>query len=60
MDSYVERTKSWRGAGNRAQPLFLALQAPLKVVTSASIGRWLKDIMKEVGIDVDTFKPHST
>lgn len=39
---------------------FVALQALHEAVTSATIERWLKDIMKEVGIDVDTFKASST
>ena len=60
LDSYVGRSKAWRGVGNRPQPLFLSFQAPHKPVSSATIGRRLKDIMKEVGIDVDTFKAHST
>ena len=60
LDSYVERTSAWRVFGDGPQPLFLAIQAPQKAVSSATIGRWLKDIMKEAGIDVDTFKAHST
>jgi len=60
LDSYVERSKAWRGVGNRLQPLFLSFQAPHKPVSSATIGRWLKDITKEAGIDVDIFKAHST
>ena len=60
LDSYVERTSAWRVVGNGPQPLFLAIQAPHKAVSSATIGRWLKDIMKEAGFDVDTFKAHST
>ena len=60
LDSYVEGTSAWRVVGDGPQPLFLAIQGPHKAVSSATIGRWLKDIMKEAGIDVDTFKAHST
>ena len=60
LDSYVEGTSAWRVVGDGPQPLFLAIQGPHKAVSSATIGRWLKDKMKEAGIDVDTFKAHST
>ena len=40
LDSYIERSKAWRGVGNRPQPLFLSFQAPQKPVSSATIGRW--------------------
>ena len=52
--AHVERTSAWRVVRDGPQPLFLAIQAPHKAMSSAIIGRWLKDIMKEAGIDVDT------
>ena len=60
LDSYVERSKAWRGVGNRPQPLFLSFQASHKPVSSTTIGRWLKDVIRKAGIDVDTFKALST
>ena len=61
LDSCVERTSTWRVFGDGPQPLFFSHSTPPhKAVSSVTIGRWLKDIMKEAGIDVDTFKAHST
>ena len=31
-----------------------------KPVESSSISRWLKDVLEEAGIDIKTFKAHST
>ena len=39
LDSYVERISAWRVFGDGPQPLFLAIQAPHKAVSSATIGR---------------------
>ena len=49
LDSSVERTTTWREVGNGPQPLFSAIQARHKSVSSATIGRWLKDKMKHAG-----------
>jgi len=48
LDSYVKGSKAWRGVGSKPQPLFLSFQAPHKPVSSETIGRWLKDIIKEL------------
>ena len=40
-------------------PLFIAHCKPHKPVTSSTIARWLKEIMKEAGIDTSIFKAHS-
>ena len=60
LQSYLESSKAWRRDDNVPQPLFLSLQAPHKPVTPATIGRWLKDIMRWAGIDVGIFKSRST
>ena len=40
-------------------PLFLSYIKPNKPVTSQRIAHWIKDLLKEAGIDVSIFKAHS-
>jgi len=40
--------------------LFVAIVKPHKPVTSCTIARWLKEVLKLSGIDVSSFTPHST
>ena len=39
--------------------LFLAYQKPHNAVSKSSISRWVKEVMKEAGLDVTIFTPHS-
>lgn len=56
---YLQRTKAWRTSQECQEQLFLALVKPHRPVTSATISRWIKDLMKFAGIDTETFKAHS-
>ena len=40
--------------------LFIAVKKPHRPVTSATIGHWLKKILKQSGIDTSIFSAHST
>ena len=40
-------------------PLFLSYIKPNKPVTLQRIAHWIKDLLKEAGIDVSIFKAHS-
>ena len=51
------RTVQKKGARN---PLFLSVRKPHKPVKAATIGHWLKNVMKEAGIDTKVFSAHST
>ena len=42
-----------------AAPLFLSYVKPHKPVTSQRIAHWIKDSLKEAGVDTGTFKAHS-
>jgi hypothetical protein len=55
--SYVTRTYIHRG---EYTPLFIGTVKPHKPVTRATIGRWLKTVLKQVGIDIKAFQGHST
>ena len=54
---YIERTQSIR---NKEQSLLVSYVKPHRKVSESTIARWIKEIMKEAGIDVNTFKSHST
>ena len=41
-------------------PLLISFRKPHKPVTSASIARWMKELLKEAGVDTEVFKAHST
>ena len=41
------------------QRLFLALKGPHKAITSATLSRWLKEVINLAGIKEDIFKAHS-
>ena len=55
-------TESIRECYQGVEPnlLFLALNKPHKPVTSASIARWIKELLTEAGVDTDKFSAHST
>ena len=57
---YLQHTKKFLSAAEDGlNPLFIAIREPHKLVTSATISRWMKNLMEQSGIDVDQFKPHS-
>ena len=59
---YEEETREQRKASDTPveQPLFISSRRPYKGVCSSSIASWVKEVLKEAGIDTDTFKAHST
>ena len=52
---YVQRTLRFRG--NNAQ-LLLSYHKPQNPVSSATIGRWLKEVLKRAGVDIQKFSGH--
>ena len=57
LQLYLKRTSGLRG---QEMQLFIRTQHPFKGVGRATISRWVKTIMKEAGININLFKPHST
>ncbi|XP_036146143.1 uncharacterized protein LOC118646722 [Monomorium pharaonis] len=55
---YLELTQEIRQEGCNA--LFISLRPPHRAVTSQTLGRWVKDILEEAGIDISVFSAHST
>ena len=60
LEAYERRTADLRRPDQETNPLFIACVKPHKPVTSSTISRWIRNIMKSSGIDVSIFKSHST
>ncbi|KAL0833066.1 hypothetical protein ABMA28_001178 [Loxostege sticticalis] len=54
--SYMEKTQNLRKSDN----LFISFRKPYNSVTSQSISRWIKDTLRDSGVDVSIFSAHST
>ena len=57
LKEYIRRTESIR---KNEKQLFISFHKPYAAVARSTISRWLKDVLYEAGIDVGTFKAHST
>lgn len=57
LDSYIELTKNVR---LNEDQLLISFQKPFKSVSTESIGRWLKAVLFDSGIDISRYKAHST
>ena len=58
LDVYITRTKELRQSSE--QPLLITLPRPYHGASTATISRWIKDILKLCGVDTSYFKAHST
>ena len=56
LGEYLERTKPLRGD---CKQLLLSFQKPYRAVSTDTISRWLKLVLKQAGIDITMFKAHS-
>ena len=57
LQEYVQRTLKFRG--NNAQLLW-SYHKPHNPVSTATIGRWLKEVLQRAGVDIQKFSGHST
>lgn len=57
LKTYVDRTKAIRGS---AKKLFITYKKPYHVASSQTISRWIRDTLKESGINTEVFTAHST
>ena len=55
-----EKTKSLRKSSQSWNPLFISSRKPFMPVKPATIGHWLKNLMKEAGNDTSLYTAHST
>lgn len=57
LKAYLRKTQKFRDAENS---LFLTTTAPYKAASTQSISRWIKDILKEAGVNTDIFSAYTT
>ncbi|KZS09564.1 Uncharacterized protein APZ42_026185 [Daphnia magna] len=58
LEQYLEATRPHRNKDNESQ-LFIGANKPHRSVSSSTVGRWIKDQLKEAGIDTAIFSAHS-
>lgn len=56
LEEYVRRTKPLRGSSR----LFISYQKPHASVTTDTVGRWLRKVLENSGLDVSKYGAHST
>jgi len=57
-EQYINTTKDLRPS--TCEALFISLTKPHKAVTSQTMSRWIKQGLKECGVDTTVFSAHST
>ncbi len=58
LHAYIDRTDKFRN--DDVDALFICYGKPNGPASRDSIFRWTKDVMRDAGIDLNRFKPHST
>ena len=60
LSTYLDKTKKWRKDETDIiqQTLFLSFKKPHTPVTSATLSRWLKEVIRQSGVK-DIFGDHS-
>ena len=58
LEEHLKRTKVWRG--NDKIQLLLSFLKPHNLMVNSTISRWIKNVLREAGIDTEVFKGHST
>jgi len=56
LEEYIEQTSGLR----QDNWLFISFIKPYKTIGSQTLARWIKTVLLLSGVDIDTFKPHST
>ena len=59
LDTYIERSKPWRQDQQKGQ-LLLSFVKPHNEVVKSTMSGWIKEVLKQPGINVEHFKTHST
>ena len=59
LDEYISRTQGWK-SGEECSQLLQSFVNPHKPVVPSTISGWLKNVLKKAGINISTFKAHST
>ena len=61
MRHYLKATRNLRPVfpSSKPDPLFVSYVKPHNPITAPTLGRWLRMVLKNAGIDTDIFKAHS-
>ena len=59
LNHYIKHTSEWRTDETESQ-LLLSTVKPHKPVSKSTISRWVKEVLKLSGIDINTYQAHST
>lgn len=61
LQNYIDRTRELRNSdlGN-AEKLIICFKKPHNYASTQTISRWIRQVLKDSGIDVKKFTPHST
>jgi site-specific recombinase XerD len=59
IKAFMEATVAFR-SGSEDERLWVSVRPPHGPVTANTLARWIKNILKESGIDTNTFSAHST
>jgi hypothetical protein len=59
LEMYIAKTSPLRTLSN-AELLFIGTTKPHKPVSSSTVGRWIKEQLKQAGVDTSVFSAHST
>ncbi|KYQ60563.1 hypothetical protein ALC60_00382 [Trachymyrmex zeteki] len=57
-EHYIERTRALRPSS--CDSLFISLSKPFRAVKAQTLSRWIKQGLREAGINTETFSVHST
>ena len=57
LTEYLQQTQPFQGEETQ---LFLSFTRPHKAISKETLSRWLQSVTSSAGIDVASFKPHST
>lgn len=60
LTRYLETTQNFRQENSSLKNLFLTFKSPIREASTQTISRWLKQIMKDSGVDISRFSAHST
>ena len=61
VERYIDQTKDLRRPGNEgSNPLLISFRKPHNPVSTATVARWMKEVLSLAGINTETFSAHST
>lgn len=61
LEQYLDHTRDLRqNSEGDGSALLISIRKPYKAVGAATIGRWIREVLTQAGVDTETFSAHST